>query len=170
MKRCLDFGFCVVFSDDQLACYETIRHASATLRRMSHNNSTPLLSSHSGSMSLVRNDHRRRGFRPRDSCHSAPGTLQRSDLVLGEPPTPLQTHARTDARTHARTHKYTHTQIHTHTHTHTHTHVRTHARTHTNTHTHTHTHTHTLTHTHTYTHTHTHTHTRTKIRNNTIQR
>ena len=24
MKRCLDFGFCVVFSDDHFACYETM--------------------------------------------------------------------------------------------------------------------------------------------------
>ncbi|XP_070212552.1 uncharacterized protein [Littorina saxatilis] len=64
-------------SEEQLAMYEAIRRASAGVRRMSHGATTPLLDSRSGSMSLVRNDHRRRGFRPRDSCHSAPGTLQR---------------------------------------------------------------------------------------------
>ncbi|XP_076470439.1 uncharacterized protein LOC143300563 [Babylonia areolata] len=65
-------------SEDQLACYDTVRRASISIRRMSTSNSTPLLdASRSGSMSLVRNDNRRRGFRPRDSCHSAPGTLQR---------------------------------------------------------------------------------------------
>ena len=64
-------------SEEQLACYDSVRRASASLRRMSTNNNTPLLDSRSGSMSLVRADHRRRGVRPRDSCHSAPGTLQR---------------------------------------------------------------------------------------------
>ena len=24
VNQCLEFGFCVVFSDDQLACYETV--------------------------------------------------------------------------------------------------------------------------------------------------
>ncbi|KAL8623835.1 hypothetical protein ACOMHN_058865 [Nucella lapillus] len=63
-----------------MACYDAVRRASISVRRMSTSNSTPLLDhdgSRSGSVSLVRNDQRRRGFRPRDSCHSAPGTLQR---------------------------------------------------------------------------------------------
>ncbi|KAK7469775.1 hypothetical protein BaRGS_00036202 [Batillaria attramentaria] len=73
-------------SEDQLASFEAVRRASASVRRMSHNNSTPLLGSRSGSMSLVREHRHRRGFRPRDSCHSAPGTLQRPDIPLQEFP------------------------------------------------------------------------------------
>lgn len=65
-------------SEDQLASYDAVRRASISVRRMSQSNSTPLLDeSRSGSISLARPDNRRRGFRPRDSCHSAPGTLQR---------------------------------------------------------------------------------------------
>ncbi|XP_025095632.1 uncharacterized protein LOC112564777 [Pomacea canaliculata] len=64
-------------SEDVLASYDAVRRASATVRHISHANNTPLLSSRSGSMTLVRDQRLRRGFRPRDSCHSAPGTLQR---------------------------------------------------------------------------------------------
>ncbi|KAK6178071.1 hypothetical protein SNE40_012904 [Patella caerulea] len=62
--------------DDQMR-YDTIRRASRALRRMSYTRDTPLLEDQGNTMTLDRTDRARHGFRSRDSCHSAPGTLQR---------------------------------------------------------------------------------------------
>ncbi|KAK7010520.1 epsilon-sarcoglycan [Biomphalaria glabrata] len=59
----------------QMENYNSIRRASAGLRQMSHNRETPIMGSRAGSMTLDRPN--RRGNRYRDSCQSAPGTLQR---------------------------------------------------------------------------------------------
>ncbi|ESO93094.1 hypothetical protein LOTGIDRAFT_232831 [Lottia gigantea] len=58
--------------------YDTIRRASKALRRMSYTRDTPLLEYEKyGTMTLDRSDKYRHGFRSRDSCYSAPGTLQK---------------------------------------------------------------------------------------------
>ncbi|XP_005091113.2 uncharacterized protein LOC101854772 isoform X2 [Aplysia californica] len=62
-------------NDIQMDTYNSIRRASATVRQMSHNRETALLGSRAGSVTLDRSY--RRQPRTRDSCHSAPGTLQR---------------------------------------------------------------------------------------------
>ncbi|KAH9513361.1 hypothetical protein Btru_034734 [Bulinus truncatus] len=62
-------------NDIQMDNYNSIRRASASLRQMSHNRETPIMGSRAGSMTLDRPN--RRGHRFRDSCQSAPGTLQR---------------------------------------------------------------------------------------------
>ncbi|GFR72086.1 epsilon-sarcoglycan [Elysia marginata] len=62
-------------SSVELEDYNSIRRASITLRQMSRNRETPLLGSRANSMTLDRS--LRRHPRNRDSCSSAPGTLQR---------------------------------------------------------------------------------------------
>ncbi|KAL5021207.1 hypothetical protein ScPMuIL_000362 [Solemya velum] len=62
--------------ETQLMHYNSIRRASHTLRQLSQHRDTPLMSSRS-SLTLDRDHRLRRGMRGRDTCHSAPGTLQR---------------------------------------------------------------------------------------------
>ncbi|CAL1539606.1 unnamed protein product [Lymnaea stagnalis] len=78
-------------NDIQLEDYNSIRRASTNLRQMSHNRETPLMGSRAGSMTLDRTS--RRVNKGRDSCYSAPGTLQRQirnrqydQLATGPPP------------------------------------------------------------------------------------
>ncbi|XP_059159382.1 uncharacterized protein LOC131943337 isoform X1 [Physella acuta] len=62
-------------NDIQLENYNSIRRASVSLRYMSQHRETPLMGSRACSMTLDRSN--RRNNRARDSCYSAPGTLQR---------------------------------------------------------------------------------------------
>ncbi|KAK3762328.1 hypothetical protein RRG08_006070 [Elysia crispata] len=59
----------------ELEDYNSVRRASLTLRQMSRNRETPMMGSRANSMMLDRSQ--RRHHRNRDSCSSAPGTLQR---------------------------------------------------------------------------------------------
>ncbi|OWF41513.1 uncharacterized protein LOC110462346 [Mizuhopecten yessoensis] len=63
--------------DIDLDKYNSIRRASQGLRELSRKRDTLLLSSRSGSMTLDREHRYRRGMHGRDTCQSAPGTLQR---------------------------------------------------------------------------------------------
>ncbi|XP_046327480.2 uncharacterized protein LOC124111734 [Haliotis rufescens] len=62
--------------DEQYSRYESVRRASLSLRHMSQKRDTPLMNNEH-CMTLDRDHRHRRGFRPRDACQSAPGTLQR---------------------------------------------------------------------------------------------
>ncbi|XP_041370682.1 uncharacterized protein LOC121384376 [Gigantopelta aegis] len=70
--------------DPQFNRYDSVRRASLTLRQMSKKRDTPLMGNRSESMTLDRDHIYRRGFRPRDACQSAPGTLQRDKRRRGE--------------------------------------------------------------------------------------
>ncbi|RUS70540.1 hypothetical protein EGW08_021698 [Elysia chlorotica] len=61
----------------ELEDYNSVRRASLTLRQMSRNRETPMMGSRTNSMTLDRTQ--RRHNRNRDSCSSAPGTLQRQN-------------------------------------------------------------------------------------------
>ncbi|XP_046576881.1 uncharacterized protein LOC124284808 isoform X2 [Haliotis rubra] len=63
-------------SREQYSRYESVRRASLSLRHMSQKRDTPLMNNDQ-CMTLDRDHRHRRGFRPRDACQSAPGTLQR---------------------------------------------------------------------------------------------